>query len=1307
MPLLVFLFLLLFGGIAYAQPTGCTTTTCTGAVLPPGYLTVSGNQFMNATSNVRAACARFLGQPGDGSMAGLRAAGFNCITIGWRDADLLAGATTFSDMFSSLLLHQLWQSGDNWGIGATFDNGIGQGGPFLGDFGSQWWVNPFNPNTTFASCGTNCYAGGVYQLDTGGAGLKLGLYNTPASMQAYINTTSQCNGTCSGAGGGLSYIGALLNNQNLDTRQFGYREIQVAVDKLAGFDFQFDIESYNGTTNLSNPPEIDTEIFTNANGVQTLRVNISGGPVLYTASSPAFGPSVSHIYGLDWQSDFVTFYVDGAQVAQVATSTLPAAYASGNPMYTFLLTGAHYRSDTNPNTGSLPVFAHVGYFKSYTKKPASSINGFTLSQVQTLVSNAASNNLGVILEHEGNEDVAPSNGCYLGMQPNGLWYDSGGIAANGDGCGNAGTVTPAQFQANWVSLASTFANNTTVIGAALHHEPAIFGATNTRATTGGGGGTGNFKVQNGNIVAPDGSVFHAFGVNIDWSADSGQAPPTVATVQAALPKLNHIRLAVGADDGGLYNAPSFSALEAYVATFTAKGIVVMIESHFTGQPSACSINLTDEFNWYNRLATDLKSNNMVMFETGNELNGQPQFGGGCLTQEHQNVYQAIRSAGNNTVIALTTSDGNDFDHFGTPNGPASAYSSMTNIVWGQHYYNQEPCGTLGTSSTTGCLNQNAVYADLARQVVLGQQYATSASGPIPTLVTEGGYIDYGNVCGGPGGAAGGPGQGTAIYQCGEGQTVQAFLTPTASNVVGGDFWIWNYTGCSSCQQTNITNTQSGGPITFYGQTVNGIINTNSPGPIVFGTGGGGVATPINVTWGGGGTNSSDALQMCSTVGTAINAANPGLVIFCPGVVNGSAQSTLLSGAAKPADCVSMQDLSAVAAHPMTGVPANKRAYTIDFNPQNVMGTGCVVSGSTLPGDLNAYFGSLVINNTAPVMVMAMGCSCDGTNGRLADDNAWGTAFTQYMNGQASGGPTFLGITQPMSGSWFAWYYPEAVGASSNPNGILQANNTTLNPGQQIFWSTLLYSITGGGGGGGGGGQVTTWNPSDLSSGVTLSNNNLTATTNTSGSQNVRSTTSKSSGKYCSAITTSTISNDLDVGFSNSTYSLTTPGGLGTDANGVGFDPNSSGSNQATFFNNVILNGMASTPSANGEVIMICADFDAQLFWATDSAMQTASGAGSWNNSNTCNPTVAGCGSSFSGMNGPYFITFNDINQAGVAVLGTLPSAMPYSLPTGFSSWDAAVTAGHGSPMIIIQGANDNWHLPVNDKVQIALTGSYR
>jgi len=376
---------------------------------------------------------------------------------------------------------------------------------------------------------------------------------------------------------------------------------------------------------------------------------------------------------------------------------------------------------------------------------------------------------------------------------------------------------------------------------------------------------------------------------------------------------------------------------------------------------------------------------------------------------------------------------------------------------------------------------------------------------------------------------------------------------------------------------------------------------------------------------------------------------------------------------------------------MTGFPVNKMAYAAHFYPQSINGTGCVDSGGTLAADLNAYFGYLEVTGRAPVAVLEMGCSCDGLVGNVTDENAWGAAFTSYLNGMASGGPTFVGTAQPISWNWWVWSNPQSQSAGLNPDGIRNPDNTTLNVGQQDWWSLLLYNqrnVT----------VTTSWNPSDEMA-ITLSNHNLTATTSTTTPNGVRSTTSKGSGLYCWAVTASTIQPNWVAGVANSSWTF-----VGGTANSIDFVPGSNG-NQAIYTNNVLLNGGSSSPSASGEEMDFCANFNTQKFYVSSPTMVSVSGAGSWNNSNTCNPTVAGCGLSFSGMTGPYYAMFYDPGGEASAV-GVLNTTGPFSnsvlssLPAGYSTWDQATTAGTGRPVINILGSNDNFS-PANDIMRVS------
>lgn len=147
----------------------------------------------------------------------------------------------------------------------------------------------------------------------------------------------------------------------------------------------------------------------------------------------------------------------------------------------------------------------------------------------------------------------------------------------------------------------------------------------------------------------------------------------------------------------------------------------------------------------------------------------------------------------------------------------------------------------------------------------------------------------------------------------------------------------------------------------------------------------------------------------------------------------------------------ISDLSNAGAHPVTGFPANKIAYSIQNYPTNVT-TATPDSGATAITIWNTYFGYLVKNNTAPVVNLNTGCSCDGSNSNLADDQAWGSTWDSYANGTAANGPTFPPPKQSMSNSWWFW-----GNAAANPDGTLNGNGT-INANQLTYWAPLLMPL---------------------------------------------------------------------------------------------------------------------------------------------------------------------------------------------------------------------------------------------------------
>jgi hypothetical protein len=347
-------------------------------------------------------------------------------------------------------------------------------------------------------------------------------------------------------------------------------------------------------------------------------------------------------------------------------------------------------------------------------------------------------------------------------------------------------------------------------------------------------------------------------------------------------------------------------------------------------------------------------------------------------------------------------------------------------------------------------------------------------------------------------------------------------------------------------------------------------------------------------------------------------------------------------------------------------------YNVDFWPQSINGTGCVASGGTLAADLNAYWGNLVKTNAAFIAV-GVGCACDGTNGQLAADNAYGAAMQQYLNGFATGGPTFNSTQQPLSNAWASWFFPGSTGLGQNPDGILQTNGSgNANVGQQQWWYSLLFNPATSGG------TNTAWNPSDQLN-MTLTNSNKTSTTTTSGTSAVRSTTSKTTGKLCEEFNPNLIAGTTAVGLANGTFGLGQT--LGSNANGLAAVPNAS-TTQSLVYNGTTLTSHASTPSVNADAITMCEDLPNHLVWFTDAAMRAASGAGAWNNSGTCNPTVGACGLSFSGLTGPYLLAFNATGAQSASTTWN-----PADKATGITLSNVnqtATSAGSGSGSISVR-----------------------
>lgn len=178
-------------------------------------------------------------------------------------------------------------------------------------------------------------------------------------------------------------------------------------------------------------------------------------------------------------------------------------------------------------------------------------------------------------------------------------------------------------------------------------------------------------------------------------------------------------------------------------------------------------------------------------------------------------------------------------------------------------------------------------------------------------------------------------------------------------------------------------------------------------------------------------------------------------------------------------------------------------------------------------------------------------------------------------------------------------------------------------------------------------QFTTWNPSDKSASITLSNGNLTATTS-AGAGGGRGTNGKSAGKW--AFTINPTGTSIYLGIANTSEAVSNLGGGSLNS----IVRNDAGSVR---FNGSTLGGATISASA---VNIFAFDLDAKNVWIFDP------GAGQWNSSGTANPATGVGGYSFSSINaGPYYPWV----AGGSAVSATLDAFPLASSLAGFSPWD--------------------------------------
>ncbi len=221
-------------------------------------------------------------------------------------------------------------------------------------------------------------------------------------------------------------------------------------------------------------------------------------------------------------------------------------------------------------------------------------------------------------------------------------------------------------------------------------------------------------------MGADGQVFIAKGINIQ----PNQAG--ISTILDKFPGLNAMRIPT---------SPSADqeALTTFVDSVVARGVVVIIEDHTSsgGNPNTSSGQaLADECSWYKRLATKYLNNPLVWFGTANEPNNTSHLEE--IPQQELAIYNAIRSTGSSTIVALELRGGGYVD---STLQFAGYFSAMTLVVWDCHFYGyltgDYPTRGSGPYSTDNPTVVNALNTQIARL-----QTVRSADGVVPVIVGE-------------------------------------------------------------------------------------------------------------------------------------------------------------------------------------------------------------------------------------------------------------------------------------------------------------------------------------------------------------------------------------------------------------------------------------------------------------------------------------------------------------------------------------------------------------------------------------------
>lgn len=187
-----------------------------------------------------------------------------------------------------------------------------------------------------------------------------------------VLTITSARTTPSSANNYQSWTSGLIQSQNLATQTYGYFETGINVTSAAGFWPSFWLTSVDA----NYLGEIDAAEILTGNGKQvynTTHVMTSAGSKVATLTQVNLPTNLAqgfHSIGVDWEPDYVTWYIDGV----ASSRQLTAAYGLDQPMFMVLGQAVGGWAGT-PAAGTASAAMNIDYVRSYATANTVSVAG--------------------------------------------------------------------------------------------------------------------------------------------------------------------------------------------------------------------------------------------------------------------------------------------------------------------------------------------------------------------------------------------------------------------------------------------------------------------------------------------------------------------------------------------------------------------------------------------------------------------------------------------------------------------------------------------------------------------------------------------------------------------------------------------------------------------------------------------------------------------------------------------------------------------------------------------------------------------